>query len=203
MLKEATKRLEALRRLPAQGDEPLLVDLSWSFPVLTLRRLVVQCVECWLICTLVRLSAAMFLLDVRYNAPMDKKIGNIIIPGDANVWPHEQRTAQSLARAGYTVVFVKKSEDAYATSADVLIDGALREMKAPTSCEIRMVERNLRRAAHQSSNIIFDSRRTKNVPDAAIERELRKWASELNGVSHVLFVNRHGAVIDKNVSCRI
>ena len=46
MPKEATKRLEALRRLPAQGDEPLLVDLSWSFPVLTLRKLVVQCVEC-------------------------------------------------------------------------------------------------------------------------------------------------------------
>ncbi|WP_418253057.1 hypothetical protein [Gordonibacter urolithinfaciens] len=127
---------------------------------------------------------------------MGKKIGDIIIPGDANVWPHEQRTAQALARAGHTVQFVKKSEDPYATSADVLIDGVLWEMKSPTSGKLRMVERNLRRAAHQSSNIVFDSRRMKNVPDAAIERELRKWSSELRGVSHVLFVNRHGAVID-------
>ncbi len=127
---------------------------------------------------------------------MGKRIGDIIIPGDVNVWPHEQRTAQALARAGYTVQFVKKSEDPYATSADALIDGVLWEMKSPTSGKLRMVERNLRRAAHQSSNIVFDSRRMKNVPDAAIERELRKWSSELSGVSHVLFVNRHGAVID-------
>ena len=127
---------------------------------------------------------------------MGKRIGDIIIPGDVNVWPHEQRTAQALARAGYTVQFVKKSEDPYATSADALIDGVLWEMKSPTSGKLRMVEQNLRRAAHQSSNIVFDSRRMKNVPDAAIERELRKWSSELSGVSHVLFVNRHGAVID-------
>ena len=88
---------------------------------------------------------------MRYNAAMGKRIGNIIIPGDANVWPHEQRTA---------------------------------------------VERNLKRARWQSGNIVFDSRRMKGIPDAAIERELRKWSSELSGVSHVLFVNRHGVVID-------
>lgn len=127
---------------------------------------------------------------------MSKRMGNIIIPGDANVWPHEQKTAQALARAGYTVKFVKKSEDPYATSADVLIDGVLWEMKSPTASSIKAVERNLKRARWQSGNIIFDSRRMKNVPDAAIERELHKWASELNGVSHVLFVNRHSAVID-------
>lgn len=51
---------------------------------------------------------------MRYNAFMGKRIGDIIIPGDANVWPHEQRTAQALARAGHTVQFVKKSEDPYA-----------------------------------------------------------------------------------------
>lgn len=107
-----------------------------------------------------------------------------------------QRTAQALARAGYTVQFVKKSEATYATSADVLLDGVLWEMKAPTSGKLRIMERNLRRAAHQSSNIVFDSRRMKDIPDTAIERELRKRSLELRGVTHVLFVNRHGAVID-------
>lgn len=133
---------------------------------------------------------------MRYNALMGKVTGNIIIPGDANVWPHEQKTARALARAGYTVEFVKKSEDPYATSADVLINGTLWEMKSPTASNIKAVERNLKRARWQSGNIVFDSRRMKGIPDAAIERELRKWASELSGVSHVLFVNRHGAVID-------
>lgn len=133
---------------------------------------------------------------MRYNAAMGKRIGNIIIPGDANVWPHEQRTAQALARAGHDVEFVKKSKDPYATSADALIDGTLWEMKSPTASSIKAVERNLKRARWQSGNIVFDSRRMKGIPDAAIERELRKWSSELSGVSHVLFVNRHGVVID-------
>ena len=56
---------------------------------------------------------------------MVKKIGKIIVPGDANVWPHEQRTAQSLARAGFDVGVRKKSDEPYATSADALIDGKL------------------------------------------------------------------------------
>ncbi|WP_195495840.1 CdiA C-terminal domain-containing protein [Eggerthella lenta] len=135
-------------------------------------------------------------VDFGCNAVMVKKIGKIIVPGDANVWPHEQRTAQSLARAGFDVEFVKKSDEPYATSADALIDGKLWEMKSPTASSVKAVERNLKRARWQSGNIVFDSRRMKGVPDAAIERELRKHASELGGVAHVLFVNRHGAVID-------
>lgn len=127
---------------------------------------------------------------------MSKKIGKIIVPGDANVWPHEHKTAQALARAGYDVEFVRKSDAPYATSADVLIDGKLWEMKSPTASSIKAVERNLKRARWQSGSIIFDSRRMKSVPDTAIERELRKHASEIDGVVHVLFVNRHGVVID-------
>lgn len=127
---------------------------------------------------------------------MANKIGDIIIPGDANVWPHERKTAQALARAGFDVEFIRKNNAPHETTADVLVNGLLWEMKSPTSEKLRMVERNLRRAAHQSPNVIFDSRRMKGVPDEAIERELRKWSSELRGVSHVLFVNRHGAVID-------
>lgn len=128
--------------------------------------------------------------------PMPKKIGKIIVPGDANVWPHEHKTAQALARAGYDVEFVRKSDVPYATSADVLIDGKLWEMKSPTASSVKAVERNLKRARWQSGCIILDSRRMKGVPDAAVERELRKYASEIDGVVHVLFVNRHGAVID-------
>lgn len=122
--------------------------------------------------------------------------GNIIIPADVNVWPHEYKTALALARTGCTVEFVRKSDKAYETTADVLIEGCLWEMKSPTASSIKAVERNLKRARWQSGNIIFDSRRMKNVPDAAIERELRKWSGEIDGVVRVLFVNRHAAVID-------
>ena len=127
---------------------------------------------------------------------MGKRIGKIIVPGDANVWPHEHKTAQALARAGYDVEFVRKSDVPYATSADVLIDGKLWEMKSPTASSVKAVERNLKRARWQSGCIILDSRRMKRVPAAAGERELRKHAFEIDGVVHVLFVNRHGTVID-------
>lgn len=36
-----------------------------------------------------------------YNAFMDNRIGNIIIPSDVNVWPHEHKTALALTRAGF------------------------------------------------------------------------------------------------------
>lgn len=51
-------------------------------------------------------------------------------------------------------------------------------MKAPKSPNIGAVQRSLRRGLGQSRNIIFGSRRMRGVPDAAIERELRKWGRE-------------------------
>lgn len=122
--------------------------------------------------------------------------GSVVIPGNANVWPHEYKTALALARAGYTVEFVKKSDRACESTADVAMDGCLWEMKSPTASNIKAVERNLKRARWQSGNIVFDSRRMKGIPDATIERELKKWSSEIGGVVRILFVNRHALVID-------
>ena len=124
-----------------------------------------------------------------------KEKGEVIIPHDVNVQPHEMRTAQSLAAHGYTVRFIRKSEKFRERSADVLIDGVMWEMKAPKSSRLYKVQENLRRALHQSRYVVFDSRRMKRIPDAAIERELRKWGKEMKELRGLLFVNRHGQVI--------
>lgn len=123
-------------------------------------------------------------------------IGKIIIPGDVNIWPHEERTAKTLARTGYTVEFIRKSNCERETSADAFIDGAKWEMKAPNGSNLSLVEKNLRRAVKQSENIVFDSHRVKRIPDKAIMRELEKWAFEIKGVNRVMFINRHGKIID-------
>jgi hypothetical protein len=47
------------------------------------------------------------------------KIGKVIIPGDVNVWRHEELTAKALAAAGDTVEFIRKSERENETSADL------------------------------------------------------------------------------------
>lgn len=76
------------------------------------------------------------------------------------------------------------------------MDGERWEMKAPKASSARAVERNLHRALRQSPRIVFDCRRMKNLPDAVIERELRKRSLELKTLKRLLFVNHQGAVID-------
>lgn len=122
--------------------------------------------------------------------------GQIIIEAGANVWPHEMDTARALAKAGHTVKFVCKSNEKRVSSADALMDGELWEMKAPKSDKVSAIDKNIRKALHQSKLVIFDSRRMKRIPDAKIERELRKSASSLPYMRHLLFVNRRGIVID-------
>ena len=124
-----------------------------------------------------------------------KRQGEVIVPPDVNVWPHEIRTAQALAAYGYTVRFIRKSEEEFHVSADAYINGVAWEMKAPTSSHLHKVEDNLRRAVHQSQYVVFDSRRMKKIPDIAIERELRKWAKEMKELKGLLFVNRLGQVL--------
>ena len=125
---------------------------------------------------------------------MTKRAGNITIAGDANVWPHEMETARALARDGRNVEFIDRGGRGDGC-ADVRMDGLIWEMKAPRSDKMAMVQKNIRRALHQSPNIVFDVRRMKRLPDAAVEREVRKWANEVRTCKHALYVNRHGNVI--------
>lgn len=119
----------------------------------------------------------------------------IIAPG-INVWPHELKTAEAFAAAGYTVEFIRRSEERFATSADCIINGTVWEMKSPTTNSKRRIQRTLRDALAQSHCVIFDSRRMKGLPDKAVEQELRKWAPELKSLKHLIFVGRGGVVID-------
>lgn len=127
---------------------------------------------------------------------MKKQIGKIIISAKINVWPHEMETARALAAAGYTVEFVARSEEERATSADLLINGELWEMKAPKSDKVNAVEKNVRKALHQARCVILDSRRMKKVSDRQVEHELRKCSVSFCHLKHLLFVNRSGEVID-------
>lgn len=127
---------------------------------------------------------------------MEKRKGRIIIEPGTSVWPHELKTAEALAMAGRTVQFVRRSEEQRAHSADALIDGELWEFKAPTSDKASAVDKNVRKALHQSKCVVYDSRRMKKVSDVQVERELRKSANTLRSMHHLVFVNRRAEVID-------
>ena len=128
---------------------------------------------------------------------MNKSKGKIIIQSGANPWPHELKSAESLAAANHDVEFIKKSEVDHEHTADVYIDGKLWEMKAPTASNLKAIERNIRRGLDQSHNIVFDSRRMKGLPDTAIEREARVCCDgRIKGLDHLIYINRKSHVID-------
>jgi hypothetical protein len=80
------------------------------------------------------------------------KLGKIIILPDADVWPHELSTAKALASAGYTVEFRVNENIEFVKSPDILIDNEIWEIKSPKSSKLVAVERNLKKAYHQSTN---------------------------------------------------
>ena len=128
---------------------------------------------------------------------MKRKVkGSIIIPANASPWKHELKTAHVLARHGYIVEFMATSTGHEAKTADVLIDGESYEIKSPTASKLSAVERNLKRAYHQSAHIIFDSRRMKRLPDKSIQKELIKQFALTKNIRRILFVNRKHEVID-------
>ena len=122
--------------------------------------------------------------------------GNNIIKGGVKPWPHELRTAEALVAHGLTVSFLVRKEGEHQSSADVEIDGIEWEMKSPVSNSLSNIQKTLRKAAHQSSCIIYDSQRVKNLTDQQIERELRKQAVALRSVKHVIFVTKKRNLID-------
>ena len=128
---------------------------------------------------------------------MTRKIkGSIIIPADLDVWEHELRTAQVLARYGYIVQFMAVNQGQRIKTADVLIDDIVYEIKSPRSDKLSAVERNLKRASKQSSNIIIDSRRMSKIHDATIQKFLAQKLKQQKSIKRLLFVNRKHEVID-------
>lgn len=122
------------------------------------------------------------------------KCGEIVIRNGADPWPHEIKTAEALAKAGYFVVFTTKSNVQHRKSADVLMNGILYEMKSPTSSHLSVVEKNIKKAMSQSMHIVFDSKRMKNVKDHQVLHELEKQLIENRKIKTLLFVDKKRAV---------
>lgn len=116
--------------------------------------------------------------------------GKIIIDPQANAWAHELKTAKVLTLRGHDVFFPAESNEDYMKSPDIVFLGMPWEIKAPRSPQIAKVLKVVREALHQAPNVIYDSQRVKNLPDAQIERELRRIAPMLPAMKNLIFVNR-------------
>lgn len=121
----------------------------------------------------------------------------IFIPKDVKPYPkdHELFSARALAKAGHYVVFLRPDNRKGVKTADILLDGICYEIKSPLG-SLGAVERNLKRASKQSSNIVFDCRRMKVKSTPAILREIRQHIKKQRLIKSVLFINQHGKVLD-------
>ena len=135
------------------------------------------------------------LVYARIMSAMPKRQGNIVAPSHLNIQEHEMATARAIADYGYDVEFVPRTKGNRAKSADFVADGVLWEVKSPRADNRRAIQRRLREAAHQSRDVIFDSRRMKRLSDQQIRAEVEKWAASLRSIRRLLYVNRAGEVI--------
>ncbi len=122
--------------------------------------------------------------------------GEIRIPAGITVWQHELATAEALASAGYIVEFLPVSSRKDSKSPDIVMDSEKWELKSPKTDKLSAVERNLKRATKQSSNVVIDSRRMRKLQDRTIQKFLLQKYKQQKTIKQLMFVNRKHQLID-------
>lgn len=124
---------------------------------------------------------------------MNNSRGKVIVPANANPWPHEQRVAKILALAGHAVEFIPESN---IKTADILLDGVEFEIKSPKSANANSLEHILKKAVKQSCNIIIDTSRMKNIRDDNTRRFLVNQARLRKQIKKLIMITKQGQIID-------
>lgn len=119
--------------------------------------------------------------------------GRIIVTYGANVNAGELSVAKILVSTGFDVKFLPVS---VIKRPDILFLGREWEIKSPIGSTVRTVENILRRAVHQSSNIILDLRRIK-LSEQKCLAEIARQMKMRSQIKNVLVINRSGQMIDK------
>jgi len=119
--------------------------------------------------------------------------GKVLIPGGARPWSHELRVANILALAGHAVEFLPKTN---MKAADILLDGIAYEIKSPKSANSNTLEHILKKALKQSSNIIIDTSRMKNVRDDNTRRFLINQVRIRKQIKKLIMISKQGQIID-------
>ena len=120
------------------------------------------------------------------------KNGRIIIQAGRKPWPHELRVANVLALAGHDVEIICETS---IKMPDIFVDNTAYEIKSPISDKVDAIERNIVRALEKCPNIILDSSRMR-IGNNQILHELIKRRKNGKGMKRVLFIDKHGLIID-------
>jgi hypothetical protein len=125
---------------------------------------------------------------------MKRKVGKLIIPDEAkkDLLGHELKSLEALRDNGYVVEVIVASRLYKIHSADILVNGAVWEVKSPTT---ERIEKVIKKAKKQSDKIVIDTRRTK-LDDEFVVKELMKELKTSRILKKAKIIDKKSKVID-------
>ena len=124
----------------------------------------------------------------------EDKVGRVI-KRNVTVEPHEDSTMLYLAQFGFSMEAVKPANTHKTRSADVLISGAIWEIKSPTTFNKSTIKEDFRKAASQSDRVIFDLRRVKKYAND-VEEQIIKLFKGKGRVRRLMIIEKGGKILD-------
>ncbi|MBR5418693.1 hypothetical protein IK110_00340 [Candidatus Saccharibacteria bacterium] len=104
----------------------------------------------------------------------------VLITNNCILKPHEQKTVNFLLSRGHNIELIPTSSIPGARTADIRINGIVREIKAPKGDSEWTIQRNLKRGKHQSDKIILDLYRCKRPEQKAIMEAQKEFLKSKN-----------------------
>jgi len=120
--------------------------------------------------------------------------GSYSVPAGRILWPHERKTAEALATAGYKVEFIDETGDEEVP--DVIILGKKFEIKSPFTDKTKQIEKNLQRASKKVPYVIIDSCRIKKLPDTKVQKFLAERFKAQKTIKELWYINRKREIVD-------
>ena len=109
--------------------------------------------------------------------------------------PNEDNTFNYLALYGFDIELIKPTRTKKVKNPDVLIMGAVWEVKTPISSNKNTIKNRFREAADQASKVIFDLRNIRNGADEA-EKQIIELFKGNGKVRRMIVIEKSGKLLD-------
>ena len=109
--------------------------------------------------------------------------------------PNEDDTFEYLALFGFDIELIKPTRTQKVKNPDVLIMGAVWEVKTPISSNKNTIKNRFREAADQASKVIFDLRNIRNGADEA-EKQIIELFKGNGKVRRMIVIEKSGKLLD-------
>ena len=128
------------------------------------------------------------------NPVLINKIGKVNKNG-LKLESGEEKTTKYLTLFGFDIEFIKPTRARKVKNPDVLILGAVWEIKTPTGASKNTIKNRFRRASKQASKIIFDLRFVKGDAEET-KKQILDLFKEAGTVRRMMIIEKDGRLFD-------